>query len=157
MSSTGSSPQTLFALAFYVLYQQVATCDSESGSLSFQRGSFKATCCSAHRSRLEGHLDHMLLTASAASESERGNKGPRWSLLLNAQQKLPRAVQERSHSWEHTALWQILSGTSPATKIHTITSLDTSLLMMTWKRSMLQGELSNLSDNRFSSPLTDRQ
>lgn len=37
---------------------------------------FKAACSRAYHSSVEGHLDHKLSTALAASESERGNKGP---------------------------------------------------------------------------------
>lgn len=45
---------------------------------------FKAACCRAYHSSVEGHSDHKL-SALAASEPARGSKGPLWSLVLDAQ------------------------------------------------------------------------
>lgn len=129
----GKSPQTPFPRPFHVPIQQEAPRDGESGSLSYRRGSFfKAARRRAYQSSLEGHLDHMLLTASAASQSEGGNKGPLSSLLSDAQTQSGAAPLSSQKAGLRSRWWQDSPSAEPRLQpkyTKSITSLAASLLM----------------------------
>lgn len=67
------------------IQQEATSVAVEVDHVLISEAPFKAACSRAYHSSVEGHLDHKLSTALAASESERGNKGPLRSLVLDAQ------------------------------------------------------------------------